>query len=143
MSLPRRKAPRPEKADDELLEELSRQKPAEISKLRAQERHEFRLEAELRPANLSAGFEPIASGRSLDVSPGGCRIRLSAPPTVGDVYTVHLFLEGRALPRVHALCLRTALVGEAEVEAAFQFLSPLEDAELFSKPDQASGDLLG
>ena len=143
MSLPRRKPPRPPKAEGDLLDELARQKPSEIQRLRAQERLELRLEAELRPANLSAGFDPIARGRTLDVSPGGCRVRLSAPPTVGDVYTVHLFLDGRGLPRVHALCLRTALVGEAEVEAAFQFLSPLEDTELFARTQGPGDDLLG
>ncbi|QDU68545.1 PilZ domain-containing protein [Engelhardtia mirabilis] len=143
MSLPRRKTLKPDRAEGELLNELSRQTQAEISKLRGQERQELRLDAELRPANLSAGVHTIAQGRTLDVSPGGCRMRLSAPPTVGDVYTVHLSMDGRALPRVHALCLRTALVGDAEVEAAFQFLSPLEDSELFAKRSPGSDDLLG
>ena len=142
MSLPRRKPVRPNKADDELLEELSRQKPAEVQRIRTHERLELRLVAELRPANLSEGTDAIAKGYTLDVSPGGCRARLESPPVAGDVYRMHLVADGRELPRVHALCLRTALVGEAEVEAAFQFLSPLKDDELFSQDPQGGGDLL-
>lgn len=142
MSLPRRKSPRLSKPDDELLEELSRQKPAEVQKLRSHERLELRLVAELRPANLSAGSDVVAKGHTLDVSPGGCRARLSSPPVVGDIYRMHLVVDGRDLPRVHALCMRTVLVGEAEVEAAFQFLSPLEDEGLFAQDPQSKGDLL-
>jgi hypothetical protein len=143
MSLSRKPRPtRPalRREDEALADELARQNADELQRLRAHARLELRLDLVVRPGNLSAGREPVARGRTLDVSPGGCRARLDAAPTPGDLYSIELSGGDTRLPRVHAQCMRCALVGDDEFEVGFRFLSTLDHSTL--RADDGAEELL-
>ena len=121
--------------DLDLLAELEQQSLKEIRKVRRHERVEVKLEVTLGPANSSEQHRPVIQGYTQDLSAGGCRVIVSAPPGVGDVYRVQVHDPEGTYPVVFGRCLRCALVRENAFDCAFMFFTPLEVPEL-SAPDE-------
>ncbi len=124
--------------DDELLEDLASQSLSELRKQRADTRIDFKLRVSLSPGNSSQRHEPLIDGHTKDISPGGCRAILPAPPQVGDIYLMKFESDQLCLPRVFARCLRCRLVREEAFEASFQFFNSIEIPEVGG---QSSSDL--
>jgi len=112
--------------DLELIETLEKQSLEQIKAIRAYERLDVRLEVICEPANTTSLGAWRAEGQTRDLSRGGCRVLLSRPPMVGDVYRLRIDDPDQGLPMIFARCVRVALVRETSFDCSFSFFSSLE-----------------
>ncbi|MEL6497731.1 MAG: PilZ domain-containing protein [Planctomycetota bacterium] len=105
-----------------LLRELEQQTPEAIRRQRSSQRQDLSIGVTVRPGNASdRRTRPDADGVTGDVSTGGCRVMMSEPMLVGDVYQLHFAKGELDLPIVYARCVRCRLIREDAFEAGFAF----------------------
>jgi PilZ domain len=112
--------------DASLIEELSRNTPANIQALRRHERLTVSGAMQALPGNLSADVSDAVDGSAVDVSAGGCMGVFERPLRVGDVYRIRLDSKEARMPIAYARCVRVRLLRESAFEAGFSFFSPVD-----------------
>lgn len=120
----------PMQEDEQLVAELQRNTTANIRYEREHERFVVSAALDALPASLS-DTTPACSGRTVDVSAGGCMGVFEKPLNVGDVYRLKLVGDAN-LPEFFARCLRVRMLRDQAFEAGFVFLSPV-DLSLFDQ----------
>jgi len=109
----------------DLLQELERNTPAEIRKMRTHFRIAVKSPVVLQPGNTSELMSMKIKGVSGDISEGGCSILFPLAPRVGDIYRLEFDSASVPLPLTFARCVRCRLIREDTYEAGFSFFSPI------------------
>jgi len=120
----------PKSPEAQLIAELERQSLSEIKKLRTYERRETKIGVDLWPGNSSAHDDLHLSGKTNDISEGGCSAVFSAAVLPGDIYRLAFDSKSIELPIVFARAMRCRMLREDAFEVGFRFFSPVK----LSKP---------
>jgi len=115
-------------AEDEsrLLGELEQQSLEQIKQLRAHERMSHRVGVVLRPGNASQRGELELSGKTGDISEGGCGAVFPAPVTAGDIYQLEFDHDAIDLPVVFAQAMRCRMLSDNRFEVGFRFFTRVQ-----------------
>jgi len=123
----------------QLIAELERQSLTEIQKLRAYERKETKVRVDLWPGNSSARDQLHLSGKTNDISEGGCSAVFDAAVLPGDIFRLVFDPKDLALPIVFARVMRCRMLHEDAFEIGFRFFTPVK----LPSASKAPKDLLG
>jgi hypothetical protein len=123
----------------QLIAELEKQSLSEIKKLRAHERRETKVRVDLWPGNSSARDELHITGKTNDLSEGGCSAVFDAAVLPGDVYRLLFDPKAINLPLVFARAVRCRMLREDAFEVGFRFFTSIT----LEKPRPDHDDLLG
>lgn len=110
----------------QLIAELERQSISEIQKLRAHERKETKVRVDLWPGNSSAQGELHLSGKTNDISEGGCSAVFDAAVLPGDIFRLAFDPKELSLPLVFARVMRCRMLSEDAFEVGFRFFTPVK-----------------
>lgn len=110
----------------QLIRELERQSAAEIKKLRAYERKETKVRVDLWPGNSSSQAELHLSGKTNDISEGGCSAVFDAAVLPGDIFRLAFDPKALSLPLVFARVMRCRMLSEDAFEVGFRFFTPVK-----------------
>lgn len=109
----------------DLLQELERNTPAEVRRLRHHFRIAIKAAVVVQPGNASELMSLKIKGVTGDISEGGCSVLLPLPPRVGDIYRLGFDRKEFDLPLTFARCVRCRLIKEDTFEAGFSFFAPI------------------
>ncbi|MFO0827152.1 MAG: PilZ domain-containing protein [Phycisphaerales bacterium] len=117
-------------ADQELVKELASNTAAEVQAKRLHPRFTVALPVVARPANFSDRAAAGATGRTVDISQGGCMVIFEQAVYVGDVYAIDVDRRNTKLPLIYARCVRARMLHDDAIEAGFAFFTALDVTEL-------------
>ncbi len=109
----------------DMLQELERNTPDEIRRMRAHFRIAVKVQVTLQPANASQMLKFRMRGTTGDISQGGCRILFPLPVRVGDIYRLEFDRQQLNVPMTFARCVRCHLLREDAYDAGFTFFTPI------------------
>lgn len=116
----------------ELLQQLERNKTADIRRKRAHFRLGIKAGVILQSGNTSELLDFKIKGVTGDLSEGGTSCLFPIPPHVGDIYRFQFDRQSLDLPLTFARCVRCRLIRENAYEAGFSFFQKI------CLPDQLS-----
>jgi hypothetical protein len=109
----------------DLLQELTRNTPEEISRQRAHFRLAIKAGVTMQSGNTSDLRKFKVKGVTGDVSEGGLSALFPIPTQVGDIYRLQFDREVLELPLTFARCVRCRVIREDAYEAGFAFFTPI------------------
>lgn len=110
------------------------------SSRRDNERMTLNSPAELIPGNVSGRDGRVYSGSCRDISNRGCRLILTQPLIVGDIYLMSVENQELGLDPSFGRCVRCHMIREDAFEVGLNFLSPVSFSET-TQDDALSLDL--
>ncbi|MFT6040661.1 MAG: c-di-GMP-binding flagellar brake protein YcgR [Gammaproteobacteria bacterium] len=108
-----------------LIAELERQSIEQIRQVRAHKRISSHVGVELRPGNASARGELPLSGKTNDISEGGCSAIFPSAILPGDIFQLQFDAKAIDVPVVFAHAMRCRMLKEGSFETGFRFFSPV------------------
>ena len=100
-------------------------KQAVESSRRGNDRMELNSPAQLVPGNVSGRDGRTYDGNCRDISNRGCRLILTQPLVVGDIYLMEVENEELGLDPSFGRCVRCHMIREDAFEVGLNFLSPV------------------
>lgn len=105
-------------------------------------RLELNCAAKLLPGNVSGRDGTEFNGKCRDVSNRGCRLVLTQPLVVGDIYLIQLDSTSFSGDLVFGRCVRCHMLREDTFDCGLNFLSPVSlDSGQAKQADQTLIDL--
>ncbi len=104
------------------------------SSRRGNDRMELNSPVELVPGNVSGRDGKSHSGSCRDISNRGCRLVLTKPLIVGDIYLMSVSNEQLGLDPTFGRCVRCHMIREDAFEVGLNFLSPVSLTTLTKDP---------
>ena len=95
------------------------------SQRRGNDRMKLNAPAELVPGNVSGRDGRTYTGNCRDISNRGCRLVLTQPLIVGDIYLLEVESEELDLDPSFSRCVRCHMIREDAFEVGMNFLSPV------------------
>jgi len=108
---------------------------AVASSRRGNDRMELNSPAQLLPGNVSGRDGRTYEGSCRDISPRGCRLILTQPLIVGDIYLLSVENQQLDLDPSFGRCVRCHMIREDAFEIGLNFLSTVS----FEKVAEGSG----
>lgn len=96
-----------------------------VNARRYSNRLELNCEVDLLPGNVSDRDGSHFMGKCRDVSNQGCRLVLTKPLVVGDLYLVRIDSSALSGDLIFARCVRCHMLREDTFECGLNFLSPV------------------
>ena len=100
-------------------------KEAVASRRQGNDRMELNSPAQLVPGNVSDRDGQTYNGSCRDISNRGCRLILTQPLIVGDIYLMEVDNEQLGLDPSFGRCVRCHMIREDAFEVGLNFLSPV------------------
>ncbi len=114
------------KDDARLPAEREQQSRDRLKPLRAHERMTHRIGVRLRQGNASQRRALDLSGKTGDISEGGCGAVFPEPIMAGDIYQLEFDSAAIDLPVVYAQAMRCRMLSDDRFEVGFRFFTPIQ-----------------
>ena len=108
---------------------------------RGSDRRTLNSPAVLVPGNVSGRDGRVYNGNCRDISIRGCRLVLTQPLVVGDIYLMNVENEELGFDPSFGRCVRCHMIREDAFEVGMNFLSPVSFNDQILEDDSLSLDL--